>query len=492
LALAPDAATTESAPPALPDITETMQPEFAVPAVPDAIPADPDKLPTAVAPLLLDLLRALTALDTAVQSSQQVDPKLHRQLDEAVEALAAYFELPQAMAKDVALPLAAHLLPTTASAEPAPAGGLPPADPSTVPEPAVAAAPPKAAEAAARPTIAPSPLIARLAERLQSMSEALATTHSELAGRLNAVADRLMSGRDDPQKLAAIGLDAEAVKADTPLAKALELLLRPAPEAKPAAPPPPFTAATLALPPEVAAPRGEKQALQQPSRPEAPAPAAPEAREPEPAPNNRAADRPTAPEAGPPPRNAAANPPPAREPATAEAKPLPATAAATAVAATAAASAKTVHAAYQAPPQQLNLPQVAFEMVRQFQAGNSRFQIRLDPPELGRIDVRMDMDRDGNVMARMTVERSETLDLMQRDQRALERALAQAGLDSARTSLEFSLRHQGSGREQREGGGDPVFRDGNGNAAAEPDTPLPSTITHHRGLASPSGVNLFV
>lgn len=174
LALAPDAATTKAAPPTLPDITDTVQPEFAVPAVPEAIPAEPDKLPTAVAPLLLDLLRALTALDTAVQSSQPVDPQLQRQLDEAVEALATYFELSPATAKDVALPLAAHLLPTTASAGPAPAGGLPPtADPSADPEPAVPAAPPKAAEAAARPTIAPSPLLARLAEKLQSMSEAL-------------------------------------------------------------------------------------------------------------------------------------------------------------------------------------------------------------------------------------------------------------------------------------------------------------------------------
>src|SRR5690606_42073206 len=101
-----------------------------------------------------------------------------------------------------------------------------------------------------------------------------------------------------------------------------------------------------------------------------------------------------------------------------EAEMLPAgtTAASTAVTAAAAAATKTVHAAYQSPPQQINVPQVAFEMARQFQAGNSRFQIRLDPPEPGRIDLRMDMDRAGNVMARMTVERSETLDLMQRDQ----------------------------------------------------------------------------
>ena len=46
----------------------------------------------------------------------------------------------------------------------------------------------------------------------------------------------------------------------------------------------------------------------------------------------------------------------------------------------------------------------------------------------------------GQVNARLTVERAETLDLLQRDQRALERALAQAGLDASKTNLEFSLK----------------------------------------------------
>jgi hypothetical protein len=99
-----------------------------------------------------------------------------------------------------------------------------------------------------------------------------------------------------------------------------------------------------------------------------------------------------------------------------------------------------VHVAYQAPPHQINLPQVAFEVARQFQSGNSRFQIRLDPPELGRIDVRLDVDRDGHVTSRLVVDRADTLDLLKRDAAQLERALQQAGLKMSDNALEFALR----------------------------------------------------
>lgn len=100
-------------------------------------------------------------------------------------------------------------------------------------------------------------------------------------------------------------------------------------------------------------------------------------------------------------------------------------------------------ALYQRPEVQVNLPHIAAEISRHVQNGTSRFEIKLNPAELGRIDVRMEVDTSGNVVARLAVERSETLDLLQRDQRALERALADAGLDSAKTELEFSLQQGG-------------------------------------------------
>ena len=85
---------------------------------------------------------------------------------------------------------------------------------------------------------------------------------------------------------------------------------------------------------------------------------------------------------------------------------------------------------------------VAIEIAGKALAGKNRFEIRLDPPELGRIDVRLDVDRDGNVTSRLTVDRPETLDLLRRDATGLERALQDAGLKTADNGLQFSLRDQ--------------------------------------------------
>ena len=91
---------------------------------------------------------------------------------------------------------------------------------------------------------------------------------------------------------------------------------------------------------------------------------------------------------------------------------------------------------------------IAVEIASQARAGNSRFEIRLDPPELGRIDVRLDIDNDGNVKSRLVIERSDTYDLLRRDQSTLERALQQAGLKTSDNSLEFSLRDQGFAQQR--------------------------------------------
>lgn len=91
---------------------------------------------------------------------------------------------------------------------------------------------------------------------------------------------------------------------------------------------------------------------------------------------------------------------------------------------------------------------LAVEIAAQTRAGKNRFEIRLDPPELGRIDVRLDVDREGNVTSRLVVERAETLDLLRRDAHALERALNQAGLKTADNALQFSLRDQNAGQNQ--------------------------------------------
>ncbi|WP_210207092.1 flagellar hook-length control protein FliK [Methylobacterium currus] len=97
-------------------------------------------------------------------------------------------------------------------------------------------------------------------------------------------------------------------------------------------------------------------------------------------------------------------------------------------------------------------------------AGSNRFEIRLDPYELGRIDVRLDIDRQhGAVKAHLVVERPETLALLQRDAGSLQQALSQAGLDPGEAGLTFSLRDGSGQNPQHDQAGRPQGSDRQGS-----------------------------
>jgi len=119
--------------------------------------------------------------------------------------------------------------------------------------------------------------------------------------------------------------------------------------------------------------------------------------------------------------------------------PAPATAANPAT--TAATAAVSLQTQAQAPAVAVPLSGLAVEIVTQADAGRNHFEIRLDPPDLGRINVKLDVDGDGNVTTRLVVDRADTLDLLKRDASSLERALQQAGLKTSDHALDFSLRH---------------------------------------------------
>ncbi len=114
--------------------------------------------------------------------------------------------------------------------------------------------------------------------------------------------------------------------------------------------------------------------------------------------------------------------------------------------------------------------QVAAEIARHLKNGQTRFQMRFDPPELGRVDVSMRVGADGGVQAHLIVERPETLDMFLRDQRSLERALEAAGLSTNSENLQFSLKQDGGrGFASGDGQGDqgaPVA-DGAGGSEGE-------------------------
>lgn len=82
---------------------------------------------------------------------------------------------------------------------------------------------------------------------------------------------------------------------------------------------------------------------------------------------------------------------------------------------------------------------LAAQITRKFNDGGRVFDIRLDPPELGRVEVRLELGPDNKVSALLSAERADTLSELQRNARDLEKALADAGLELGEDGLSFSL-----------------------------------------------------
>ena len=89
------------------------------------------------------------------------------------------------------------------------------------------------------------------------------------------------------------------------------------------------------------------------------------------------------------------------------------------------------------------LQAVAVEIGMRAMRGSKEFSIRLDPEDLGRVDIRLEISDAGQVQAKLVVDRVETLQLLQRDAKTLERAFEQAGLKTNPDGLQFSLRDEG-------------------------------------------------
>jgi flagellar hook-length control protein FliK len=96
-------------------------------------------------------------------------------------------------------------------------------------------------------------------------------------------------------------------------------------------------------------------------------------------------------------------------------------------------------------PVSVDAAQFATRVVAKVKEGDRQFDIRLDPPELGRVDVQLSVTRDGQAQAHVMADKPQTLDALQRDQQTLHRALKDAGLDLGSNSLNFSLKGQDRG-----------------------------------------------
>ena len=91
--------------------------------------------------------------------------------------------------------------------------------------------------------------------------------------------------------------------------------------------------------------------------------------------------------------------------------------------------------------------QVFVQLSKAVQNGQNKITVQLRPEELGRVEVKLDIAGDGKVKAMVMADKPETLDLLQKDSRFLERALQDAGLKTDNNSLSFNMQgKEGNGQ----------------------------------------------
>lgn len=93
-----------------------------------------------------------------------------------------------------------------------------------------------------------------------------------------------------------------------------------------------------------------------------------------------------------------------------------------------------------APPAPLHSPEDIAELIaRKLDDGASEFDLRLDPPELGRIEARLTLGDDGAARLLVKFDNQAAYDLFARDEAALRMAFADAGYNFGGGALAFVL-----------------------------------------------------
>lgn len=96
--------------------------------------------------------------------------------------------------------------------------------------------------------------------------------------------------------------------------------------------------------------------------------------------------------------------------------------------------------------------QVSVQIQNGLRNGSDRIQIKLTPASLGTVEVKLELGPDKTVQAMVSADKPETLDMLERDARVLQKALEEAGLRTNSDSLSFSQRDSGnSANAQGEG-----------------------------------------
>ena len=92
-----------------------------------------------------------------------------------------------------------------------------------------------------------------------------------------------------------------------------------------------------------------------------------------------------------------------------------------------------------APQMAAMVARIGEQILERFSGKTSTFEIRLDPPELGKVDVRVEVGADGKVMAVIAARDPTVVDALMRGAKTLENALMQAGLSLSEGGVQVQL-----------------------------------------------------
>lgn len=130
---------------------------------------------------------------------------------------------------------------------------------------------------------------------------------------------------------------------------------------------------------------------------------------------------------------------------------------------------------------------IGVEIAKAINGDREDLLIRLEPREMGRIDVRLSFERDGLLRAVMSAENPAALEMLRRDSSDLSRALGDAGVRSDGESLRFDSGgrdHQGQGRRHWQDDRSSSAQLGEGGISEQ-------TIPQYRALRSSGQIDLL-
>ena len=89
------------------------------------------------------------------------------------------------------------------------------------------------------------------------------------------------------------------------------------------------------------------------------------------------------------------------------------------------------------------MDQVSVQIAKQAKDGVDNITVKLNPQELGRVEIKLEVAKDGTVQATVFAENKDTLAMLQKDAGGLAKALNDAGLSTDAGSMNFNLQSNG-------------------------------------------------